>query len=149
LPEGALNHPDDPALVLPDPRWGLALPLDDADQAAREAEQAMAHCNALPVDYLPWMVGVQRLRDANFAASALDALDETGGPVVVITGSGHARRDQGVPAALALAAPQVTVLTVGQLEGLPGMVPAAPYDLWVITPPIARPDPCAAFGTGD
>jgi uncharacterized iron-regulated protein len=31
----------------------------------------------------------------------------TGGPVVVITGTGHARRDLGAPAKLALAAPRI------------------------------------------
>jgi hypothetical protein len=40
-------------------------------------------------------------------------------------------------------APQARVLSVGQIEA-----PAAalqPYDLWVVTPPAPRDDPCAAF----
>jgi len=135
------------AALFPDPAYGLAQPLDPADQAAREADQAAAHCDALPPDLLPYMVAVQRLRDARFAATAVQALQETGGPVVVITGSGHTRRDQGIPAALALAAPSVRVLAVGQLEADPG--PDAPYDLWLVTDPTPRPDPCAAFGTGN
>lgn len=143
----ASRDPAAVAVLLPDARFGLADSLAPADQAAREAEQMAAHCDALPADLLPYMVAVQRLRDATLAASAMAALDETGGPVVVITGSGHARRDQGIPAALALAAPQVRVLSVGQLEADPG--PDAPYDLWVVTDPTPRPDPCAAFGAGD
>lgn len=133
------------AALLPDPRFALSLPLTAADQTAREAEQMAAHCNALPETLLPYMVAVQRLRDATLAARAIEAFEATGGPVVVITGTGHARRDQGVPAALALAAPELRVLSVGQLEVDPG--PDAPYDLWVVTDPTVRPDPCAAFGT--
>lgn len=144
---GGLRDVDSVAALLPDPRFGLAMALAPADQAAREADQMAAHCGALPVDLLPYMVAVQRLRDATMAAKSLEALAETGGPVVVITGTGHARRDQGVPAALALAAPQVRVLSIGQLEGDPGATP--PYDLWLITDPIPREDPCAAFKAGD
>jgi len=139
LPEGVET--------LPEARWGLEQPLDPGDQAAREAEQAAAHCGALPADLLPRMVTIQRLRDAAFAATALQAFEDTGGPVVVITGTGHARRDTGIPAALALGAPGVRVLSVGQLEADPG--PDAPYDLWLVAPPPPRPDPCAAFGAGN
>lgn len=124
-------------------RYGLAEALSPDDQAAREAEQAAAHCNALPPDLLPGMVQAQRLRDAALARAVVQAMAETGGPVVVITGSGHARKDQGVPAVLALAAPSVSVVTVGQLESDPG--PEAPYDFWIVTPPQPRDDPCAGL----
>ena len=125
------------------PRYGLAAPLSPDDQSGREAEQRDAHCNALPEDLLAGMVEAQRLRDAALARAVVQALDETGGPVAVITGSGHARVDRGVPAVLARVAPQARVLSVGQIEA-----PAAalqPYDLWVVTPPAPRDDPCAAF----
>jgi uncharacterized iron-regulated protein len=123
--------------------YGLATRLAPEDQTAREAEQRDAHCNALPEDLLPGMVEAQRLRDAALARAVVQALDETGGPVAVITGSGHARVDVGVPAVLDLVVPQARVLSVGQIEA-----PAAaeqPYDLWIVTPPAARDDPCATF----
>lgn len=120
--------------------YGLTTPLPAADQTAREAEQAEAHCNALPPDLLPGMVDVQRLRDATLARAVVQALADTGGPVAVITGTGHARRDQGLPAALALAAPDTEVLSIGQFEETP--TPDAPYDLWLITAPHPREDPC-------
>lgn len=123
--------------------YGLAAPLPPAEQAAREADQQAAHCNALPPDLLPGMVAAQSLRDAAFSRTALQALAETGGPVVVITGSGHADKRQGMPAVLAVAAPQVSVLSVGQVEHDPG--PDAPFDLWIVTDPAPRDDPCAAF----
>jgi uncharacterized iron-regulated protein len=122
--------------------YGLADPLDAADQAAREAEQFDAHCAAMPMDMMRGMVEAQRLRDAELARVALLALAETGGPVVVIAGSGHARRDQGIPAAVSAAAPGVGVLSLAFLEA----PPAAPlWDLWLVTPPAERDDPCAAL----
>jgi hypothetical protein len=63
---------------------------------------------------------------------------------VVITGNGHARRDQGMPAVLAQAMPDLSVLSVGQLEGSAGAAP--PFDRWIVTPILPREDPCAAFG---
>ena len=125
------------------PRYGLTAPLSPDDQSRREAEQRDAHCNALSEDLLPGMVEAQRLRDAALARAVVQALDETGGPVAVITGSGHARVDVGVPAVLDSVVPQARVLSVGQIEA-----PAAaeqPYDLWIVTPPAARDDPCATF----
>ena len=128
-------------------RFGLAAPLPPAEAAAREAAQNSAHCGMLPDTMLPGMVAAQRLRDASFARTALRALEETGGPVVVITGNGHADRAEGIPAYLAAAAPDVRVLSVGQVETGPGEpAPAdAPFDLWLATPEPARPDPCDAF----
>lgn len=121
--------------------YGLDRPLPD--QAAREAEQFDAHCAAMPLAMMGGMVEAQRLRDAVLARAALQALDQTGGPVAVIAGTGHARRDQGIPAALALAAPDVTVLSLGQMEADPG--PDAPFDLWIVTDPVDRPDPCESL----
>jgi uncharacterized iron-regulated protein len=122
--------------------YGLG-PLAPDDQAAREAEQAEAHCGALPVEMLAGMVEVQRLRDAAFARAALAALASYGGPVVVITGTGHARADVGVPAAIRAARPDVTVWTLGQVEGAAD--PGAPFDAVNVTSPVDREDPCAVF----
>jgi uncharacterized iron-regulated protein len=123
--------------------FGLDAALPEAEEAARIDEQRVAHCDALPADLLPGMVEAQRLRDAWLARAALAAHAETGGPVVVITGNGHARRDWGVPALLARAAPDLSVLTVGQYEETAEDAP--PFDLWLVTEPAERPDPCAAF----
>lgn len=124
-------------------RFGLDAPLPDDQQAAREALQLAAHCDALPTDLLPGMVAVQRLRDGVLAQAALQALEETGGPVAVIAGTGHARTDWGMPFLLNVAAPDVTVLAIGQFEIAPPENP--PFDLWLTTDATERPDPCAAF----
>jgi hypothetical protein len=124
-------------------RYGLAEPLPEAEQALREAEQLMAHCNAMPGEALPGMVEAQRLRDAWLARAALGALSETGGPVVVITGNGHARSDRGVPRLIAAADPEVRVLSIGQFEDAAEAEP--PFDLWLVTEAAVRGDPCEAF----
>lgn len=125
-------------------RFGLTDPLPEAQQSRREADLMAAHCDALPAEALPGMVQAQRLRDAALARAALAALDETGGPVVVITGVEHARTDFGAPALLRQARPGVTVLSVAQLERIP--VGRAPHHLWLLTEGVpSRGDPCAVF----
>ncbi|MDP3960842.1 MAG: ChaN family lipoprotein [Pseudorhodobacter sp.] len=123
--------------------YGLTAVLAAPLRAVLEAEQAQAHCGALHADLLPGMVEAQRLRDAALARAVVAALAETGGPVAVITGTGHARKDRGVPAVLAGAAPTLRVLSIGQAEADPGG--DAPFDLWLITAPVDRGDPCAVF----
>lgn len=123
--------------------YGLTTALAATEQAQREAEQLAAHCNALPPDLLPGMVAVQRLRDAVLARAVVQAMAETGGPVAVITGTGHARKDQGLPVPLARVAPELRLLSIGQFEAMAPDAP--PFDLWLVTPPAPRDDPCAAF----
>ncbi|MCB6179002.1 ChaN family lipoprotein [Rhodobacter sp. Har01] len=122
--------------------WALG-PLPPEDQATREAEQQEAHCSALPATLLPGMVEAQRLRDQAMAAAAVAAVERGLTPVVVITGTGHARKDQGIPALIAAAAPGVTVWALGQVEADPG--PDAPFDAVNLTAPAPREDPCLAF----
>ena len=119
------------------------LPLDAPTLATLAEEQAAAHCGKLPADMLPGMVAAQRLRDAAFGGAAVAAYEATGGPVVLITGTGHARTDVGAPAAIRAARPDLTVWALGQLEGATD--PEAPFDAVNVTPVQDRPDPCAAF----
>ena len=86
--------------------YGLTKPLNPDEQKAREALQMAAHCDVMPPEMLPAMVNIQRLRDAELAKMALRAFQLTGGPVVVITGNGHARLDWGMPVYLARVAPE-------------------------------------------
>lgn len=123
--------------------FGLTVELDADQLADRLNLQLAAHCNALPLELLPGMVDLQRLRDAVLARAALDALEETGGPVVVIAGNGHVRKDWGVPSYLARVAPEVTVFALGQGED--GDVPDGGFDLVLDADGVARDDPCLAF----
>lgn len=124
-------------------RFGLTEPLPEDQLAARKTLQDDAHCNAMPAEMLAGMVEAQRLRDAAFARTTLEALAETGGPVVVITGHGHARKDWGIPAKIAVADSTVSVWSMGFFEAQPDH--AEHYDFIEITAPAEREDPCAAF----
>ncbi len=125
-------------------RFGLTVPLPPAEQAEREADQLAAHCDAIPAESLPQLVAIQRLRDAVLARSVLRAVDETGGPVVVITGNGHARKDRGVPTFLSRLRPGLKVFALGQSED--GIVHGE-FDAVIDSPTIEREDPCKAFET--
>ncbi|MEM7190503.1 MAG: ChaN family lipoprotein, partial [Pseudomonadota bacterium] len=123
----------------------LAQKLTSSDQSAREAEMIEAHCNKLPNAMAAGMVEIQRLRDAAFATAVLRARDQSGGPIVLITGSGHARIDHGVPAALRAAAPDLSIISLGQKEASdPALAPdvGEPFDFLLTTAPVDRPDPC-------
>ena len=127
-------------------RFGLDRPLPEAEQGAREAEQMVNHCNALPDHVLPMLVDVQRLRDASLAAAVERAILQQGGPVVVITGNGHARLDRGLAVYLQRAMPELEVRALGQLEG---EVTQGFFDVVLSTPAMERPDPCLAFAKSD
>lgn len=124
-------------------KFGLDRPLPEREQRRREQHQQTVHCNMLPPDLLAGMVEAQRLRDASFASVALRALQVHGRPVVVIAGTGHARRDWGIPHALAVAAPEVKVASIGQLEEEPE--DSNRFDRWFVSEPVERGDPCEAF----
>ncbi|WP_424939191.1 ChaN family lipoprotein [Aliiroseovarius sp. S253] len=123
--------------------YGLteALPEDQHEQ--RVELQFQAHCEAMPREMMGGMIEVQRLRDATLAAGVVQAVTDTGGPVVVITGNGHARKDWGVPAYLARVASEMTVISVGQGED--GVPPEGGFDIVLDAPTPDRPDPCAQF----
>ncbi|WP_235871847.1 ChaN family lipoprotein [Pelagimonas phthalicica] len=124
--------------------YGLTIALPKAQQDAREEMQLAAHCNALPIELLPEMVGMQRLRDAALARAVVQAIDATGGPVVVITGNGHARKDWGAPVYLAKRAPDLEIYALGQGEE-GAVAPAGEFDEISYSPPAEREDPCNAF----
>ncbi len=121
-------------------RFGLTADLPQEQQQTREAKQMEAHCNALPESMLSGMVLVQRLRDATLARAIVQAHEATDGPVVVITGNGHARMDWGAPALLP---DELRVLTVAQFES--ASEGDEPFDYWIVTDPVEREDPCKAF----
>lgn len=127
-------------------RYGLTEPLPEDEQTAREADQLSAHCDAMPPQMLPMLVEIQRLRDAELARSVVQALEQTGGPVAVITGNGHARADHGVPVFLRRAVPGVTVFALGQSED--GQILGL-FDAVADSPATERPDPCAGFAKPD
>ncbi|MEM6677062.1 MAG: ChaN family lipoprotein [Pseudomonadota bacterium] len=138
---------------------GLERALPAYAQAAAEAEMMAAHCDLLPAESAGGMVEAQRLRDASFAAATLRAREAGGGPVALITGNGHARTDRGVPVYLARVAPELTLISLGQIETVEGRDDPADYAaahasgpdglvydyVWFSAGVPGRSDPCAVF----
>ena len=119
--------------------YGLEQPLQEGQLEQRKQEQFADHCEAMPLKMMGGMVEAQRFRDAAFADTVMQAYRETGGPVVLITGNGHARKDWGAPTMLE----GVKVLVVGFVEDPVEGEP--PFDFWMATEAAEREDPCLAF----
>jgi len=133
-------------------RLGLNVPLGPDLDAASIKEIEVAHCGAVPKSAFQGMAYAQRYRDAHLADAALKAADNNGS-AILITGTGHARTDRGVPWYIHRRAPAkkvVSVMFVEVEEGKtdaeayvprdPGGKPAADY--LIFTPRDERPDPC-------
>lgn len=129
--------------------FGLNAALPPDEQAAREAEQFAAHCDAMPESLMSGMVEAQRLRDAALARATVEAWEHARAAsdtprVVVIAGNGHAREDWGLPAMLrAYFGTDVEVAALGQYET--EAPDDAPYSETLVTEPAERADPCLAF----
>ena len=124
--------------------FGLDVPLDEATFQARVELQFLAHCSKMSREMIPNMIEVQRMRDATLADAALTALGQTGGPVVVITGNGHARNDWGAPMMAQHADNTAKIVSLGHFEdgvGNPDL-----YDYTLVTPSVERSDPCDQIG---
>lgn len=124
-----------------------AAPLTPAALSALNDDLQRGHCGQLPTRALPGMVAAQRARDASMAATLLAEVDQlraTGrqGPVLLLAGNGHVRRDYGVPTLLTQRQPALKLLSIGFAES--GGADAS-YDVTWITPPAQREDPCKGF----
>lgn len=137
---------------------GLDVDLPPEEQQAFAAEIRVAHCDLLPEGAVLNMVRVQRSRDAAMAdVIATQAARPDVGPVVLIAGSGHARRNRGVPTRLGRITPGLRVLSIAFVEVRPGSDdPAAyagryggaevlPFDVVWFTARAEREDQCASL----
>jgi uncharacterized iron-regulated protein len=131
--------------------WTAAAPLTDAARAALEQDLLQGHCGHLTASRLPGMVAAQQGRDAAMAQALLEGPMRTPsaprqGPLILLAGNGHVRRDYGVPAMLTRRLPRARVLTVGFDETAPTAAhDDALYDIMWRTPAAERDDPCKAF----
>jgi uncharacterized iron-regulated protein len=123
-------------------------PLDSAARAALDQDLIAGHCGRLPENMVVGMRAAQTVRDAAMARALLRAAES--GPAWLIAGNGHVRRDIAVPRLLRAASPGTSVLAVGLLERsadgeMPSRASRGMFDLVIVTPRTARPDPCANF----
>lgn len=139
-------------------RLGLGRPEAPTMRAAMTDEIFQSHCGYLPRDRTGPMVAVQRARDAHLARSVAEALGTAKrlDGVILVTGTGHARRDRGVPMHLAHMAPGRTVVTLGLIEVSLGQndptaygerfgAKALPFDFAWFTARHDNADPCQKF----
>jgi uncharacterized iron-regulated protein len=124
------------------------VPLDSASRAALDQDLIEGHCGKLPETMVVGMRAAQTVRDAAMARALMRAGES--GPAWLVAGNGHVRRDIAVPRLLRVTAPARSVLAVGLLErpaggGLPSQAARGMFDLVIVTPRVARPDPCASF----
>ncbi|HXX66926.1 MAG TPA: ChaN family lipoprotein [Polyangiaceae bacterium] len=101
----------DPGL---DQAFSLHEPAPAEVDAAMRREMGESHCGLVPNEMLELMVLVQRTRDALLAARLHEGASRGGGALLV-AGTGHVRRDRGVPAQLARVY-AIESLSVGLLE---------------------------------
>jgi uncharacterized iron-regulated protein len=129
-----------------DTRTRASLGLDALPEpllAAHRREVADGHCGLMPAAMLAPMAQAQIARDAVLAASIAPHASRG---VVLLTGNGHARRDLGVPRWLPTEW-RGRSLSVGLLERADGerAMPDGAFDRVVLTPAVARQDPCASL----
>jgi uncharacterized iron-regulated protein len=121
-------------------RAELALDRFDDILAQHERVVQVGHCDMLPKSALPGLARAQIARDAVLAKSLRPYLERG---VVLLTGNGHARRDIGVPRHLA-AEDQPRAWSIGLLEE-GNEARSRLFDVALVSPAQARPDPCAGL----
>lgn len=114
-------------------------PLQQEARQALEQSLLEGHCGQMPEHLKAPMVLAQEARDAAMSLTLQEWAEQ--GPVVLVAGNGHVRRDYGVPRFL----PAARVLSIGFLEQ--GEAVAAPqvYDYVWRTASMPREDPCQHF----
>lgn len=133
---------------------GLDKPMPAAQSEGMREELYQSHCELLPKADLTGMIDGQRTRNAIMAWRMVNTAGVDG--AVLITGSGHARMDYGVPLNLREDAADSSVLSVALIEVDPAkhkpadyaelfMVTRLPFDYVLFTPAAERTDPCVAL----
>ncbi len=119
---------------------GLTKELDGPAMTALKKEVFEGHCQMIPEDHVSAMVPIQRARDAAMAL-AWHKHHKTG-KAIFIVGSGHARKDFGLPWYLKQLDPSLKIWSIGMNEK-GSEAQAGAYDQVITTDPILRDDPCA------
>ena len=124
-------------------------PLDSVARAVLDQELVEGHCGQLPAAQIPGMRTAQVVRDASMTR-AMTMASAGAGPVWLVAGNGHVRKDVAVPRLLEAEAHGKRVLVVGVVEkSTSGADPADAerrmYDVVIVIPRAQRDDPCRQF----
>lgn len=131
------------------PRAGMRVAMQDStldqqlDAAAWDLQRQaidQGHCGLLPASQLPGMVRIQIARDISLARTATEAM-RPGQTVLLLAGSGHVRRDIGVPRHLD--EPLARLAKVVWMKAGGGAIPAGQADATWTTPATPQKDHCA------
>lgn len=123
-------------------------------EAALRKEIVDSHCGMEHEGMVQAMMLTQRVKDAVMMDSLLNARETD--TQVLVAGSGHARKDWGVPKYLAQARPKARIVAMAWMEVVPEAMEvvdyaqrwgdgALPFDYVWFTPRVDRPDPCEQF----
>lgn len=128
--------------------------LSSDHEAALRKEIVGSHCGMDHEGMVSAMMLTQRVKDAVMMDSLIgnDAVETK----VLVAGSGHARKDWGVPKYIVQSRPNARIVSMAWLEVLPDMInvvdyaqrwggEALPFDYVWFTPRADRPDPCEQF----
>jgi len=127
---------------------------DPALKKELEQEILSAHCDMLPEKMLSPMLMGQQVRDLAMTQAVQSSLNSsTGDGIVLISGSGHSRKDYGVPYYLQQEMPELKVVSIAFMEVSedefkPGDYAEAwgakklPFDYVWFTPRAEREDQC-------
>jgi uncharacterized iron-regulated protein len=123
---------------------------------AVEREIVESHCGHVQPPRARAFATVQIARDAALADGLLTAADRAGGSAVLVAGSGHVRRDRGVPLHLARRGRTGAIAVLAPIEVRAGATTPTdyaaafgaarlPFDFVWFTPRRDRDDPCNFF----
>jgi len=126
--------------------------LNDDDSASLQKEIEESHCGMLMGKHAQGMIMGQRVRDAYMAKAVVDAKTKAD-KVLLLAGSGHVRKDRGVPIYMKFLAPELQYVSIGLAEVVDGHedphdyakrwgAKSLPFDYVWFTEAADRPDPC-------
>jgi len=127
--------------------------LSDEDREALRKEIEATHCGMINEEMTKAMMLGQRIRDAAIGNNLYQAKMAGVDAVVLISGSGHVRKDRGAPMYLKAEDPNASILSIAWMEvsedatdpkdyAKPWGHEAMPFDYVIFTPAADRPDPC-------
>ncbi|MDF1737215.1 MAG: ChaN family lipoprotein [Minwuia sp.] len=129
-------------------------PWTEEDRQSLDQELVDSHCGVMKAGDkgLQGIARIQRLRDASMALAM--SASTAGSGAVLIAGSGHVRKDRGVPRYLRTLDRRARIAVVAMFEVVDGIddpaaymtdFPPGTFDAIIFTPRLDDKDPCAAM----